>query len=103
MMFVLYYELAMRLLSKWHPIAFVDDVVAVTPNAAATVQFIRESREVLQRMGLELNVPKTEVLVVGSATPFPMSIPGVPRVMSGTWMFQPKPVGDQQAPPTQCT
>ena len=68
MMFVLFYELALRLLAHWNPIAFVDDIAAVTPNSEHAATFINESQVALQRLGLELNIPKSEVLAVGTTS-----------------------------------
>ena len=98
MLFVLYYELALRNLAHWHPIAFVDDIVAVTSSSVDTTKFIHDARCTLQRMGMDLNVSKSEVLVVGSTSPIPIPIP------SGSggarnWFHQPRPAQGQPAPP----
>jgi ribonuclease HI len=101
MMFVLYYEIALRLLERWHPVAFVDDVAVVTGTTQETVIFVREAQEALQRMGLDLNVPKSEVLLVHSTTASPISIPPFHSHTGHSWMHQPKPIGQHPPPPIQ--
>ena len=102
LLFVLFYEIALRCLSHWQPIAFVDDVVAVTLSTSDSVAFIQESRTALQRMGMELNVSKTEVLTVGTMTPIDMNVPST-SPESLAWVYQPRPMGGQPAPPVSST
>jgi hypothetical protein len=97
MLFVLFYELALRCLEPWHPIAFGDDVVAVTQSTSESAAFIQASRMTLQRMGMELNVTKSEVLVVGTPRITQIPIPQS-QIASGAWLYQPRPPCGQPAP-----
>ena len=67
LLFTLFYDCFLRLLSKWTPVAFVDDLVAVTHTPEHVEEFMQEAWIALRRMGMELNVSKTEVLALGSS------------------------------------
>ena len=90
MLFVLFYDLLLRILSKWTPIAFVDDIAAVTTSEIEAKMFIQEAWSALQRMGLNLNVSKTEILPLEPLAPPTLSIPTT-AVPPCTWTYQPPP------------
>ena len=99
MLFVLFYEMALRLLSRWHPIAFVDDLVAVAFDELDARLFISHAHWTLQRMGLDLNASKSEILILGSTTPTEITIPAMPECNLCQWHFQPRPAPGSTAPP----
>ena len=83
MFFVLFYELFLRILAQWDPTAFVDDVAAVTNGTEATRELFSQATFSLQRMGMQLNVTKSEVLVLGSGTPMRLEVSSPPSMSMG--------------------